>query len=295
MMLFLKEISEDSAQWLLAWSEVLLLISAVTLAIGIIGEWPESEQWRTRLWYKAAKAAVLLGVIGELLGDGGIFEASARLQLIQDKTVQEARTNAASANERAAILALDLENAHTETARADAILLGEQRLTARERMRLERLERIVLPRSIDPTIAPQLVEALKAGGFQPINIAIVMQRESSAYGFTLMNILNDAGLLAGVAWLPKDSKAPNLLMVTVDADGPRLADLLWQKFQIGQGWRAEIERGADPTKTDGTLAGVPTDRNCLVVGSNSEAAWQGMPGQPGEGRDEHGRPVPAPQ
>jgi hypothetical protein len=57
----------------------------------------------------------------------------------------------------------------------------------------------------------------------------------------------------------------------------------------------EDPSGADPAKFDPDLAGVPTNRNCVVVGSNSDAAYQGSPGQPGEGLDVYGRPVPAPQ
>ena len=218
-----------------------------------------------------------------------------------EKTVSDARqlqlttalSNAASANERTKVLETELEKARAETARADANLLGEQRLTARERMRLERLERIVLPRSIgDPQ---PIIEALKAAHLQPINLAVVDQKESSLYGLGWMNVLKEAGLLARFSWLPKDSQAPSLIVVAVDSEGGTIADLLWQKFQIGQGWRTEIARDTDSTKSDGSLAGIPTDHNCLVVGSNAEAAFQNSPGQPGEGLDQYGRPVPAPQ
>jgi hypothetical protein len=265
------ELLDELVSKLAAW-EVAGYVSIAAVAIGVIGETiHEFTSWfRKVLWWRdeGGKASALL-----------LIAALAAELLILVKV-----------NSTSGLIIAFLDEQRVQT---EKDVLVERRLTARERLRLERLERIILPRSIDS--APQLVEALKAGGFQPMNIAIVLQRESSEYGFSLMSVLKDAGLLGGVAWLPKDSRAPSLLVVAVDDDGPRIADLLWQKFQIGQGWRAKIERGTDPTKSDSSLAGVPTDRNCLVVGSNSEAAFQGSPGQPGEGVDEHGRPVPAPQ
>jgi hypothetical protein len=147
---------------------------------------------------------------------------------------------AAESEERASGLAIALEKARAETARADANLLAEQRLTARERMRLERLERIVLPRSIMPPTAAQMVEALKSAGFNPINIAIVSQRESSSYGFDLQVVLQTAGILGGVTMLPKESRAPSFIVLAVDDEGERVADFFFQKFQMGQGWRARI-------------------------------------------------------
>jgi hypothetical protein len=190
-------------------------------------------------------------------------------------------------------LTVDAETAKEKTARADAYLLAEQRLTARERWRLERLESIVLPRSISGP--SNLVAALKAAGLHPLNLAIVDDREASSFGIAFMTVLKDAGLLAEVTWLPKESSAPSLLVVGADDEVDRLADLLFQKFQIGQGWRAKIAAGEDPAKSDGSLKGVPAGRDCLVIGSNRDAAFQGAPGQPGEGVDEHGRPVPSPR
>ncbi len=81
----------------------------------------------------------------------------------------------AELRERNSELTLALETARAETARADAILLKEQRLNARERMRLERLERAVLPRGLSQEDAAALVADLKAGGFPKINIAVLQK------------------------------------------------------------------------------------------------------------------------
>jgi hypothetical protein len=94
-----------------------------------------------------AKGAVILGVVGELLGDGGIFETSARLQVLEEKTISDANTKAVTAetttgqaNERAGILEStaaqlrpDLEKERSKTAEAElriiwnrAILIGRR-------------------------------------------------------------------------------------------------------------------------------------------------------------------------
>lgn len=46
----------------------------------MFGEWPESETWKKSLWYKCAKGAVIIGVMGELLADAGIFAAGDRVE-----------------------------------------------------------------------------------------------------------------------------------------------------------------------------------------------------------------------
>jgi hypothetical protein len=92
--------SEPEAKSWLRFSEVTLIASAILLTFGPLGEWPDSESWKKRLLYKAAKAAVILGVLGELLGDGGIFSSSERLQEIQESHIAAAENRAAKAEER---------------------------------------------------------------------------------------------------------------------------------------------------------------------------------------------------
>ena len=207
-----------------------------------------------------------------------------------------AKSDAAKATEHAAKLAVELEQARNAAKQIDANLLHEQRLTANERWRLERLESIVLPRSIDynsPGKSERLSSALKEANFPHLCLAIVSDFESISYGLEFKAVLENAGLLVGpVVMLPVDSRAPSFIVVAIDGDRDRLADFLFQKFNMGQGWRANVEKGSDPAKIDPALAGVPTERNCLVIGSNRNAAAQGTKGQAGEGLDEHGRPVP---
>jgi hypothetical protein len=73
---------EESCIWL-------AIISGIVLVFGLIGEWPESDHWKTSCLYKLAKAAVILGVARELFGDAGIFATSGRLQQITDDSIRE--------------------------------------------------------------------------------------------------------------------------------------------------------------------------------------------------------------
>jgi hypothetical protein len=234
--------------------------------------------------------AIALLAIAGVLEFGGEWIARPYRKIVE----QAHELEIAQLRDRAATAESNLERLRAEAATADANLLREQRLTANERWRLERLERINLPRSLSPQTASALTTELKAAHFQPVNVAVVDGQESLPYGIEFQQALASAGLLATFTILPRDSKVPSLIVVAVDPEGERLADLLFQKFGIGEGWRAKVERNADPAKQDASLSGVPTDRNCLVIGSNADAAFNGPRGQPGEGLDEHGRPVPAP-
>lgn len=80
-------LSETGAKEWVHISELVLLGSAILLTIGLFGEWSDSEEWKKRSLYKAAKAAVIIGMLGELLGDGGIFQAGDRVTELQDRTI----------------------------------------------------------------------------------------------------------------------------------------------------------------------------------------------------------------
>jgi hypothetical protein len=129
MILSLSNLSVSAANWCLGMSEICLLVSAVVLTLGLIGEWPDSESWKKRKLYKFAKLAVVAGVVGELIGDAGIFETSARLTVLQQTAIEQANTkaanailDAAAANERAVHLAIDAGELRIKAAEAETRL-----------------------------------------------------------------------------------------------------------------------------------------------------------------------------
>jgi hypothetical protein len=235
--------------------------------------------------YNGANGLLILGAFFVLLGtivaiwSGGIRERFANERLSNNEVATAtAKADAARANERAAEATLKLMQ-------ADANLLSEQRLTARERMRLERLERAVLPRGLLPQQYSALVPKLK--GLGPINIAIIERQEPRNFGLQLVQLFQDAGIMGRLLSLPQESQQSGVVMYAADEHGRRAAEILWRNAGIAG---ATLGGGITPVG----LGTIPKNEDTLIVGDN-DAAFQPTPGQPGEGLDERGRPVPAPR
>ena len=91
-------LSKDEAAIWLNISEASLVVFGAILTLGIIGEYREHERW---LW----KSLVIIGVSGELIGDGGVLVFSHRLQQIEGYEISQLdiRSTAALHNANAAI------------------------------------------------------------------------------------------------------------------------------------------------------------------------------------------------
>jgi len=113
-------LSKAATEWLLALSEVSLLVFGILLVVGLIGEFKE-ELLRRKLirWFgrknirltfglrpfiKICELFVIIGVAGELFADGGIFLFSHHLQTISDKEVSVANERAEAARVKAALV-----------------------------------------------------------------------------------------------------------------------------------------------------------------------------------------------
>jgi len=94
----LLSLSKTKAILCLEASEWALLIFAVVVVVGLIGE--HRLQWWQR-WYEAFAIAVVVGCGGELIADGGIFLFSSALQTIVDSEVAALNDKAGKANEAA--------------------------------------------------------------------------------------------------------------------------------------------------------------------------------------------------
>jgi hypothetical protein len=266
--------------------------------------------WADRAYFGAAIAAAVLTAITVVAGiaqnrlNARISEnrdrAFAEFRIVSETRAREleketvaAKSEGEKANERAKSLEAQAADTRERAAIIEERLLSERRLTARERWRLERVERAVLPRSLYVDW-PGLVTELKAGNFQPINLAYIEKPEPREFAFNLMIAMQQAGVLGKFISLPATStNSPTVptsssggMIVIANPDGDRLAQMLFQKFQIGGG-------GMSVAVLPDEWIMIPKDANCLVIEDNN---WAMAPanGQPGEGLDAHGGPDPAP-
>jgi hypothetical protein len=121
-------LSKATTLMVLDISELALLACGLLLVVGLVGEYAESEPWRSRR--KLFEMFVILGVAGELIGDGGIFTSSKHLQTIADAELAEAITNAGDAKKSADGAADDARRARASAdkakkAAADATTLAQ--------------------------------------------------------------------------------------------------------------------------------------------------------------------------
>jgi hypothetical protein len=80
-------LSELDADWWFKASELMIVLSAILVGLGLLGEWWDSESWKKRWIYKAAKLALVFGVWVEVLADGGIFETGQRLECFHSQEI----------------------------------------------------------------------------------------------------------------------------------------------------------------------------------------------------------------
>ena len=100
----------------------------------------DSSSWKMSLLYRMAKVLVLVGVLGELIGDAGVFGTSGRLQNIEEYAISAAGTKASEANLRAGSLEKEAATMRERAAVAETKLPSERRLTAKERWHLGWIE-----------------------------------------------------------------------------------------------------------------------------------------------------------
>jgi hypothetical protein len=209
MILSLSNLPESATTWWLGTSEITLIVSAVILTFGLVGEWPDSESWKRRTLYKLAKFAVVLGVVGELIGDAGIFETSARLSVLQNAAIDQAKAKAANAEERAG-------SANERAAKLERENLEIREKVAGRRISKEQHDEIV--KLLSPAPATFDLEAMQ-------------ESEAGLFASDILKTLTDAGwtlhqksLPMGVIWtnlniFPTDDPAVGRLAAAFRAAG----------------------------------------------------------------------------
>jgi hypothetical protein len=197
--------------------------------------------------------------------------------LAAGRAAADANTRAAEANEQAARAQLEL--AHTNER-----LLQEQRRLADARWRLERVERGVMPRGISAQQAQAIVERLRAiRSLGSVDIVTVDSRETLIFAARVMTILRDAGIEVRMTVGPP--VPDGTILYAGNPAGQELAQVFWEV--TGRYFGGSL--GVRPRG----LEAIPEHGNAMLIGWN-DAAMQPGDGQPGEGVDAQGHPVPAP-
>ena len=163
----------------------------------------------------------------------------------------------------------------------DEFLLAERRSTANDRWRLDRVERIVYPRSISQEQWSALVSALR-GKAKTFSIWFVDKTEPMNFAAQLWQLFREAGIQTNFTALPRNSNQLGVATWVTSDEGEEVASILWKTAKIGGG-----TFGVRPIG----LEFLPANENCLIVGEN-DAALQPADGQAGEGIDAHGVPLP---
>jgi hypothetical protein len=86
-------LSKSSATFWLHISEAVLFVFGILLVVGLIGE-KKVPWWHSR--FRTFELLVIIGVAGELLGDGGVFVFSGDLQTIADAELAQITTDVGS-------------------------------------------------------------------------------------------------------------------------------------------------------------------------------------------------------
>jgi hypothetical protein len=157
-------LSKSATSTALDLSEWALLVFGLVLVVGIFGEYKKLPK-RLLLWPATAfEVMVMIGVAGELMGDGGVFLFSRHLQTISDgeyaaldKEAGDARRDAGNANKDAGIARRDAADANKDAGEAKerADKLEVQAATLRKQAEDEHMARVRLQERVAwRTISP---------------------------------------------------------------------------------------------------------------------------------------------
>lgn len=199
---YLFSLSKAGSEVSLAWSEIALLVFGALLVAGLIGEYRTADKSK---WYKRFEMFVILGVLGELLADGGIFLFTSHLEALNaievaalNKEAGEARKTASeiASQYKDVDLAIADANARAKAAEAQIAIASAQAAEANERA--AKLEAAQSWRVFSPKQAAALTALIK--GCPPIATAsllfdsVVGNPEAKRYGDQISAALSKAGV-----------------------------------------------------------------------------------------------------
>lgn len=180
--------SKGTATSALHLSELFVLLFGLLLVVGLIGELAKSDKWKAHL--RLFEILVIVGVAGELIGDGGIFAFSERLQTISDAEV--ARLNKESAQLREKASEADERTSRNEKDAAQLRQVAEEERLARVRIE-ERLNwrRLAKRQQDSMKAALRRVAAPPSGAIRVVDV--FGSTESQSFADEISSVLNSAG------------------------------------------------------------------------------------------------------
>jgi hypothetical protein len=211
MGIFLSLSKSTTLFWLNA-SEWALLIFGTLLVGGLIIEYRAQHGSR---WMKLGELLVILGVAGELLGDGGIFLFSSHLQAIADTEGAASASKVAKDNSDAAVksssdalviskaarreadsLENDIVSAKTQAADAESHLADAlQRAADAKQEAVEATRELVklkTPRSLSDEQQKRIISKLKPFAGTPFDLWVSGDTDSTTLLRTIRALLNSA-------------------------------------------------------------------------------------------------------
>lgn len=160
----LMSLSKSGTSYCLSASEYALLVFALLVVVGLIGE-NKLPWWHHRL--KIFEILVTIGCAGELLADGGVFVFSRHLETLSDLEVGNAISASGKAIERA----------------------------AKSELRAAELEAIIQPRYLTDEQEQQIIDGLKSLAGRDLLIGSHwLDAESARFARQIKTALNAAGI-----------------------------------------------------------------------------------------------------
>jgi len=155
----LSSLSKTQVHVGLGISEFLLLISALVVVIGLVGEY-RTPSWKIK--YDLFTLLVAIGCAGELIADGGVFLFSHELEIISDAEVKDAVTKAGDAKTSADGAAKDASRAKDFADKAGVASSGAVTLAEGARKEADSFEKDILSVRKEATEAKSdVAEALR--------------------------------------------------------------------------------------------------------------------------------------
>ena len=173
-------LSKSATGSVLDLCEYALLFFGLVLVVGIFGEYKKLPKWFLRWPKELFEILVMIGVAGELLGDGGVFLFSHRLQILEGADIQvldgkaeKALSDATEAGHKAKAASGEADSAKLESGKAKDAASTAKSLAAGARKEADALTRDIASAKSDASEAKALLSDVR-------NLASEAQRKAGS-------------------------------------------------------------------------------------------------------------------